>query len=73
MGITWSRGSPRVGRSPVLCKAVLFSLGLNAEDGGWFLGGVEADDVLWSYNIVAVVLDELMELIGGRFMDAEFF
>jgi hypothetical protein len=39
---------------------------------GRFFVGVEADNVFPSDHVV-VVLDEFMEVLSGRFMDAEFF
>jgi len=45
----------------------------DSKHGGGFLVGVQADDVFPANHVVAVVLDEFMEVIGGRFINAEFF
>jgi hypothetical protein len=46
---------------------------VEAENGGRFLVGIKMDTIFSSHDVMVVVLNELMQMIGSCFMDAELF
>ena len=47
----------------VFCDASLYRLGVDDKNCGWFVVGIEANDVFLAGHIMAVILNEFMQLV----------